>query len=120
MGTNGYLFCSPKDLDIIVSTNARFLEEDYIINHKSISIIILKELMGGTDNSNVPMVQVEQPQVNAQLVTNTTRVSRRSGRVIEQLERFVFVGESLDLAPREHYKDPRTYEETLQDKDANM
>lgn len=82
MGTKGYLFCSPKDRDIIVSTNARFLEEDYIMNHKSMSSIVLEELVGGTDNPQVPIVQVEQPQENIEPVTNTSSVPRRNGRVI--------------------------------------
>ena len=33
-GTKGGLFYSPKDQKVIVSTNVRFLEEDYVINHK--------------------------------------------------------------------------------------
>ena len=41
MGTKGYLFYSPKDKDVIVSTNARFLEEDYIMNHKPMSSVVL-------------------------------------------------------------------------------
>ena len=59
MGTKGYLFYSPKDRDVTVSTNARFLEEDYIMNHKPMSSIVLEELVGGANNE--PVVQVEQP-----------------------------------------------------------
>ena len=47
MGIKGYLFYSPKDRDIIVSTNAKFLEEDYIMNHKPMSTIVLEEIVGG-------------------------------------------------------------------------
>ena len=95
MGTKGYLFYSPKDRDVIVSTNARFLEEDYIMNHKPMSSVVLEELVGGTDNPKVPIVQVEQPQVNAQLDTNVAPMPRHSGRVVRQPERFMFLGESL-------------------------
>lgn len=38
------MFYSPKDQKVIVSTNARLLEEDYMINHKPKSKIILEEL----------------------------------------------------------------------------
>ncbi|KAL8093711.1 hypothetical protein AgCh_035549 [Apium graveolens] len=56
MGTIGYLFYSPKNRDVIVSTNARFLEEDYIMNHKHMSSIVLEELVGGTDNTHEAVV----------------------------------------------------------------
>ena len=43
---------------------------------------------------------------------------RRSGRVVRQLERFMFLGESSDLIPSKYEPDPRTYDEALQDKEA--
>ena len=43
-GTKGGLFYNPKDQKIIVSTNARFLEEDYVMNHKPKGRIVLEEL----------------------------------------------------------------------------
>ena len=67
------------------------------MNHKPMSSVILEELVGGTDNPNVPIVQVEQPQANAQPITNTAPVPRRSGRVFQQPERFMFFGESSEL-----------------------
>ena len=41
-GTKGGLFYSPKDQKVIVSTNARFLEKDYVMNHKPRSRIVLE------------------------------------------------------------------------------
>ncbi|KAL8132324.1 hypothetical protein AgCh_007987 [Apium graveolens] len=120
MGTKGYLFYSPKNRDVIVSTNARFLEEEYIMNHKPMSSVVLEELVGGTNNTHKAVVQVEQPQHNVQPVTNTAPVPRRSGRVVQQPDRFMFLGESSDLVPGEHDDDPRTYEEAVQDKDADL
>lgn len=58
-GTKGYSFYSPKDRIVVVSTNARFLEEDYIMNHKPMSSIVLKELVGGLENSKGQIVQVD-------------------------------------------------------------
>ena len=43
-GTKGGLFYNPKDRKVIVSTNVRFLEEDYVMNHKPKSRIVLEEL----------------------------------------------------------------------------
>ena len=45
-GTKGYLFYSPSDDKTFVSTNARFLEEDYMKNMKPRSRLILEELLG--------------------------------------------------------------------------
>ena len=45
-GTKGGLFYSPKNQKVIVSTNARFLEEDYVMNHKPRSKAILEEVRG--------------------------------------------------------------------------
>ena len=82
------------------------------------SCIVLEELVGGTNNE--PVVQVEQPQQTVQPVTNTAPVPRRSGRVVRQPDRFMFLGESSDLVSGEHDDDPRTYEEAIQDKDASL
>ena len=74
--------------------------------------------MGGTNNE--PVVQVEQPQQTEQPVTSTAPVPRRSGRVVRQPDRFMFLGESSDLVSGQHDDDPQTYEEAIQDKDANL
>ena len=42
--TKGGYFYSPKNLKVVVSTNARFLEEDSMINHKSKTDVVLQEL----------------------------------------------------------------------------
>ena len=42
-GTKGGLFYNPKNQKIIVSTNARFLEEDYVMNHNPMSEIVLEK-----------------------------------------------------------------------------
>ena len=42
--TKGGYFYSPKDNKVFVSTNARFLEDDHIRNHKSNKKVVLDEL----------------------------------------------------------------------------
>ncbi|KAH6805182.1 hypothetical protein C2S51_030013 [Perilla frutescens var. frutescens] len=69
----GGLFYSPKDQKIIVSTNARFLEEDYVINHKPRSQINLEELRREGSNP-IPVVQEEVPPDIAQRVTKATYI----------------------------------------------
>ena len=117
-GTKGGLFYSPRNQRVIVSTNTRFLEEDYVLNHKPMSKIVLEELKGEVPTS-VPTVQEDIPQVTASRVTEDTQVMpRHSGRVVRQPERFIFLGESFDLVPGKRKPDPWTYNEALQDKDA--
>ena len=60
-GTKGGLFYSPKDQKVIVSTNARFLEEDYMMDHSSKSKIILEELRGDRPmhTFSIPTIQEE-------------------------------------------------------------
>lgn len=118
-GTKGGLFYSPKDQKVIVSTHARFLEEDYVINHKTPSKIVLEELRGETQSTSIPIVQ-EEPQDTAQQVINDTQelvVPRRSGRVVRQPDRWIGLGISSDMIPDNQDLDPWTYNEALQDKD---
>ena len=44
-GTKGGFFYSPEDQKVFVSTNATFLENDYIIDFKPKSKIVLEELL---------------------------------------------------------------------------
>ena len=56
-GTKGYLFYDPQDQRVLVSTNARFLKEDYMIDNKPGSKIILDELRAEVSEGNeVPML----------------------------------------------------------------
>ena len=43
-GTKGYLFYDPKEQRVLVSTNARFLEQDYMLDNKPSSKVVLDEL----------------------------------------------------------------------------
>ena len=43
-GTKGSLFYNPRDQKVIVSTNARYLEEDYMMDHKPRSRVVIEEL----------------------------------------------------------------------------
>ena len=53
-GTKGYLFYDPKKQRVIVSTNVRFLEEDYTMDNKPRSKVVLDELRGEGAVSSVP------------------------------------------------------------------
>ena len=54
------IFYSPQDKKVILSTNAIFLEEDYMKNHNSKSKVILEELYGETMNPQTSPIISEQ------------------------------------------------------------
>ena len=101
---------------MLVSTNACFLEHDYMIDNKPSSKVVLDELRAETNEGNVvpiPVTQVNRPLVDR---TQEPRVPRHSGRVVLQPERFISLGE----VPEDPETDPSNYNEVVQDKDATL
>jgi hypothetical protein len=43
--TRGYLFYSPKEIKVFVTTNVRFLEEEYVNNNRPKSEVVLEEMV---------------------------------------------------------------------------
>ena len=109
-GTKGYMFYDPQDQKVFVSTNARFLEEDYMMNNKSRTKTILDELRDEGIENPVTVTQVHPPLVTS---TQERGEPRRSGRVVRQPEHFIGLGE----IPEELKMDPNNYGEAIQDKD---
>ena len=55
-GTKGYLFYDPKEQRVLVSTNARFFEKDYMLENKPRSKVVLDELRAElSEGDEVPM-----------------------------------------------------------------
>ena len=48
------MFYDPQDQKVFVSTNARFLEEDYMIDNKPKSKVILEEMREKDSNDPIP------------------------------------------------------------------
>ena len=67
------------------------------------------------EGNEVPILEttVNQPQV---VCTQETRVPRRSGRVVTQLEHFIGLGEG----PEDPKTDPNNYNKAIQDKDDTL
>ena len=53
-GTKGYMFYDPQDQKVFVSTNARFLEENYMIDNKPKSKVILEEMREKDSSDPIP------------------------------------------------------------------
>ena len=105
-GTKGGLFYSPKDQKVIVSNNARFLEEDYAMNHKPRSRIVIGELRGDrpAQTSLIPIVQEETPQESVLDIP----LPQRSGRIVETRVDAEPCGPTINMSvaqPEEHDHD---------------
>ena len=105
-GTKGGLFYSSKDQKVLVSTNAQFLEEDYVMNHKPRSTIVLEELRGDrlVQTSLIPIVQEETPQESVLDIP----LPCRSGRIVETRVDAEPCGPTINMSiaqPEEHDHD---------------
>ena len=133
--TKDDLFYCPKDKKVIVSINARFLEEDYMMNHKPSSRVIIEELRKDIHASSIlqykkihhwqmafhylevvgglSLLVNDDPESGskpAQHVTDDThsqRVSHHSGRVYDNLID-TCSWESLLIIPDEQDTNPAT------------
>ena len=75
-GTFVWYFYDPREQKVFVSTNAIFLEDDYIMNHKPKGRIDLREIRG--ELSDLPAVENNVRQENATSSPISAPVPRRS------------------------------------------
>ena len=122
-GTVGGLFYSHIDNKVFVSTNAKFLENDYINDYTPKIRVVLDEI-------NEPVIEQSIDETrNDVVVSNTpqdithemtsTHGPRRSGRIIRQPVRFIGLGETYEAISKEAESDPYIYEEAMKDIDAH-
>ena len=113
-GTRGYYFYSKYDMKVFMSTNSKFMEEEYIINN------IIKDMNEWTKKTEFSSIQDNVVHVDPQpliLDTNTPNMSRCSGRVIRPPLKLTFMGESSLTILKSHEDDPIGYYEAINDKD---
>ena len=80
-GTRGGLFYSPSDKKVFVSTNATFLEDDYMTNFKLHSKVVLEELRYDQIRKSPSTTDERQSQETTNPIQNIL-VPRRSRRVV--------------------------------------
>ena len=86
-GTRGGLFYSPKDKKVFVSTNATFLENDYMTNFKPRSKVILEEMLHGLIPPR-PTTVVDHGIEETTVPDQVTMVPKRSGTKIRLPSRY--------------------------------
>ena len=121
--TKGYLFYNHKDNKVFVSTNAKFLEDDYVNNFNPRSKVVLAELDEPVieqpiDETRDDVVVLDTPQDSTHEMSST-QVPRRSGRIIRPPIRFIGLGETYKAISEEADSDPYTYEEAMKDINAH-
>ncbi|XP_070039395.1 uncharacterized protein [Nicotiana tomentosiformis] len=82
-GTKGGLFYCPKEKKVIVSTNTKFLEEDYLMNHVPRSKLVLQKLSKGMEiqSSEKQNDQMQTPEVDFDIPLHFS-----SGRNVNRLD----------------------------------
>ena len=121
--TKGYLFYNHRDNKVFVSTNAKFLEDDYVNNFNTRSKVVLAEIDEPVieqpmDETRDDVAMLDTPQDSTREMTST-QVPYRSGRIVRPHIRFIGLGETYEAILEEAESDPYTYEEAMKDIDAH-
>ena len=121
--TKGYLFYSLNDNKFFVSTNANFLENDYMNNFTPRSRVVLAEMNEpmieqSIDETRDDVVVSDTPQDITHEMTSTQE-PRRSGRIVRPPVRFIGLEETCEAISKEAETDPYTYDEAMNDIDAH-
>ena len=112
-GIRGYYFYSKSDMKAFVSTNVKFMEEEYIMNH------IIRDMNKLTEKIESPSIQDNVVPIDPQPLipdTDTPNMHRRSERVIRPPVKLTLIGESSLTISYSHEYDPTSYYKAINDK----
>ena len=108
-GAIGGLFYSHKDNKVFISTNAKFLENDYMNYYTSRSRVVLAEMNELVNeqpmNETRDVVVVSDTPQDTTQEMSSTQVPRCSGRVVRPPIRFIGLGEAYEAISEEAIND---------------
>ena len=107
---------SRSDKKVFVSTNATFLEDDYLTNFKPRSKVVLEELRSDQIRKSPSTIDERQSQETTILIQNIL-VPRRSGRVVRLPSCYGHEGKVQFLVSVSNQDDPLTYRDAMDDSD---
>ncbi|MFC0539825.1 hypothetical protein ACFFKJ_28195, partial [Pelagicoccus mobilis] len=113
--TKGGMFYDPQDQKVFVSANAIYLEEEYVMEHRPSSKVVLEELRGSNQSNPAISEQRETIDSIAQSQEKTPREPRRSGRNSKIPDRYY--GDALMVDPEFQEDDPTTYKSAIESPD---
>ena len=87
------------------------------MNYKPKGRIVLEEVMG--EPSDSPTVNSNTEQENTMTLSSSVPVPRRSGRIIREPDRFMFLGKAFEAVSKNLESDPTSYEEAMTDSDSS-
>ena len=108
---------------MFVSTNAKFLEDDYVNNFNPRSKVVLAEIDEPVierpmDETRDDVVVLDTPQDSTHEIT-CTQVPHRSGRIGWPPVKFIGLGETYEAISEKAESNPYNYEETMKDINAH-
>ncbi|WJZ88365.1 hypothetical protein VitviT2T_007671 [Vitis vinifera] len=115
-GTRGGMFYSAQDNKVFVSTNATFLEYNYMADFKPRSKVVLEELLAD-EISPMPTTVVERQRKETTAQDLTPPPPRRSGREIRLPIRYRENGEAQVAVTDGSDDDPLTFKMAMDDVD---
>ncbi|KAL0556725.1 hypothetical protein IC582_005241 [Cucumis melo] len=122
--TRGGLFFDPQENRVFVSTNATFLEEDHMRDHKPRSKLVLNEATN--ESTRVvdevgPSSRVDETTTSGQFHHfQSLRMPRRSGRIVSQSNRYLGLTETQVVIPDDGVEDPLSYKQAMNDVDKDQ
>ena len=113
-GTRGGLFYSPQDKKVFVSSNATFLENDYIAKFKPRSRVVLEELQFDHIRPRPVTITGERNKETTNPIQDVI-APRRSGRVSKQDIRYTGASEANVVVTDTSDDDPLSYKHAMDD-----
>ena len=114
-GTRGGLFYSPQDKKVFVSTNATFLETNYMTDYKPRSKVVIEELLSDKIRPQPTIVAKQEKETT--YLNQDTLPPRRSGRMIRPPARYREIVEAQIVISDDGKDDPLTYKMAINDPD---
>ncbi|TYK28868.1 gag/pol protein [Cucumis melo var. makuwa] len=122
--TRGGLFFDPQENRVFVSTNATFLEEDHMRDHKPRSKLVLNEATN--ESTRVvdevgPSSRVDETTTSGQShPSQLLRMPRHSGRIVSEPNRYLGLTETQVVIPDDGVEDPLSYKQAMNDVDKDQ
>ena len=102
---------------MFVLTNATFLENEYVINFKPCSKVLLEELRGDVIAPQPTKVAEVRKEENTTRPSQNISLPRRSGRIVRQPIQYRHEGETNVLVADTDVDDPTLYNDAMKDLD---
>ena len=116
--TKGFTFYSPEDDKTFVSTNARFLEEDFMKDVKPRSKIVLEEKLGEDASASSVRTVLTPTEIQPNSSESRQVGLRRSGRASHKPDRYMSYGDTLVAVS--DMDDPVSYSQAMAGSESNL